>query len=387
VDVSTREEIVRLHDAAFGSSQNVRVFRAPGRVNLIGEHTDYNLGFVLPTALEMACFVATSPNSEGRLRVYSENYSEMREWNVADLPALTPARHWSDYFIGVAQQLLRLSYEIVPINVLIYSTVPVGSGLSSSASLEVSSALGLLGDQSIEPVELAKLARRAENEFVGMPCGIMDQYISVFGQEHAAIMIDCRSLEYEAVEIPEDVAIIAINSMVKHELGQSAYRHRVEECAAAVEVLQRQFPEVASLRDATTEMLAAVSDSMPPVPMRRARHVVTEDDRVLAFAAASRAGDRQQMGQLFVGSHASMRADYEISCEEIDFLVDTALTLPGVFGARMTGGGFGGCTVNLLEPAQAEAFVAKLSELYRSKYGIQPEVYPVRPSQGAAELR
>ena len=377
--------MIRAFRDRFGSDKGVRVYRAPGRVNLIGEHTDYNLGFVLPVALEMACFTAAAPSGDTRLRVFSENRNEAREWEISEVAALRPARHWSDYVIGVAQQLIQAGFEIRPANIYIRSTVPEGGGLSSSAALEVSSALAFLAGRIIQPLELARLCQRAEREFVGMPCGIMDQYISVFGKAHAAVKIDCRSLESEAVDLPE-VEILAVNTMVKHELGQSAYRQRVQECAAAVRALAERYPGIGSLRDATVEQLESAAGAMPGAVYRRARHVITENDRVASFITASRRGDLEEMGRLFVGSHRSLQHDYEVSCEELDFLVDTALDLEGVYGARMTGGGFGGCTVNLVRPDAAAAFRENIIRAYGERFHRIPQIYECRPSAGAGEV-
>jgi galactokinase len=370
----------------YGSARAPRVFRAPGRVNLIGEHTDYNLGFVMPVALDLACFTAVAPANDGQLRVFSKNMEQAREWAVSAIPQAQPARDWGDYVMGVARELVLAGYDIAPSNLLIWSTVPVGSGLSSSAAIEVSVASALLGGRSMEPLELAKLCRRAENNFVGMPCGIMDQYIAVFGKEKAAVRIDCRSLEHEMVPLPGQAEFVAVNTMVKHELGSSAYRHRVAECAAAVAVIREKDPRVESLRDVSSEMLAGFQGVMADVPMQRARHVAGEDERVEAFVAASRAGELKRMGELLVASHRSLQKDYEVSCEELDFLVDTAVGLAGVYGARMTGGGFGGCTVNMVRPDSVLRFQAVISEAYQSRFGLTPDIYPCRPSAGAREI-
>ena len=267
-------------------------------------------------------------------------------------------------------QLVKAGYQVRPMNLLISSTVPTGGGLSSSASLEVSTALALLDDRKIEPIELAKLARAAEVEFVGMPCGIMDQYISVFGRENAALKIDCRSLDFEIAHLPPDAEIIAVNTMVKHELGASAYRERVAECKQAVDAIGKQHPNVESLRDADTTQL----DLVDGVPKQRARHIITENRRVEEFVSASSQGDLAQMGKLFVDSHRSLQHDYAVSCEELDFLVDTAVEIPGVYGARMTGGGFGGCTVNLMEPAAADRFRDAIATAYKTKFNLDPPV-------------
>jgi galactokinase len=382
----TSRFLTQSFEAHFGPSSPLRAFRAPGRVNLIGEHTDYNLGFVMPMALDLACFVLTAPNADRCLRAYSKNLDQERSWPLEAVPSAQPARDWGDYVLGVARELHSAGYPIAPANLLIWSTVPVGSGLSSSAAIEVAVASALLAGRPIDPLELAKLCRRAENNFVGMPCGIMDQYIAVFGREGAAVKIDCRSLEHEIVQLPPEAEFIAINTMVKHELGSSAYRDRVAECAAAVEAIRRAHPQVQSLRDVSSAMLAPLEAQLPPVPARRARHVVTENERVEQFVQASAARDLRRMGQLLLASHRSLQHDYEVSCEELDFLVDTAVSLPGVYGARMTGGGFGGCAVLMAQPDEAVRIQAALSHAYQQRFGIAPEIYPCRPSAGAGEV-
>jgi galactokinase len=370
----------------YGSADGLRVFRAPGRVNIIGEHTDYNLGFVMPMALDLATFVGTAPSPDGKLRIYSEVHDEMREFDVARLGEAARQGHWTDYPIGVAHQLLAAGFSIEPANLLIHSTVPEGSGLSSSAALEVSSALAFLRGREIAPLELARLCQRAEREFVGMPCGIMDQYVSVFGREHAAVEIDCRSLGHRYVQLPESAAFIAVNTMVKHALGASAYRERVKECAAAVEVISGRFPNVASLRDVSPEQFKEVENLLPPIVAKRARHVVTEDDRVERFMAASAQGDLAAMGRLMVESHASLQNDYEVSCAELDFLVERAVKIDGVYGSRMTGGGFGGCTVTMLRPDAADRFRKEIARAYEERFQIAPRIYECRPSAGAGEV-
>jgi galactokinase len=334
--------VARLFREHYGVAQAPRVFRAPGRVNLIGEYTGYNLGFVMPVALDLACFAAVAPANDGQFRVFSKNMEQAREWAVGAIPQAQPARDWSDYAMGVARELVLAGYDVAPCNLLVWSTVPLGSGLGSSAAIEVSVASALLGGRSMEPLELAKLCWRAENNFVGTPCGIMDQYISVFGKARAAVRIDCRSLEHEIVPLPGQAEFVAVNSMVKHE--------------------------------------------MAAVPMQRARHVVGEDERVEAFAAASRAGELKRMGELLLASHRSLQKDYEVSCEELDFLVDTAVGLAGVYGARMAGGGFGGCTLNMVRPDSVLRFEAVISEAYQSRFGLTPDIYPCRPSAGAREV-
>lgn len=369
----------------FGSAEGVRVWRAPGRVNLIGEHTDYNLGFVLPMALSMACYAAAAPSNDGVLRLWSVNLDDTVELPVSDVAAAKPRGHWSDYPIGVAQQLLRLGFDIRALNVAIHSNVPGGAGLSSSAALEVSSALALLDGRPIDRKELALLSQRAEREFVGVPCGIMDQYVSVFGEEGKAVCIDCRSIDHRSVKLPGPLAIVAVNSMVKHELGSSEYAVRVRECQEAVAVIREAYPEVSSLRDVSSETVDRLRGSMPENVLRRARHVTTEDERVQRFLEVAEKGDLLAMGRLFLASHRSLQQDYEVSAPELDYLVDTASAFSGVYGARMTGGGFGGCTVNLVSPDRVEAFGQHISAAYSRRFGIVPQIYRCVPSEGAGQ--
>ncbi len=333
-------------------------------MNLIGEHTDYNLGFVLPMAIALECQIAIAPSSDHFLRVYSEQLHQGAEWPADIVPIAQPRGDWSDRVIGIAWALHK---PIEPQNLLISSTVPLGGGLSSSAALGVSLALAFGGPR--DPLALAQLARSAETDFVGVPCGIMDQFASAHG---GAALLDCRSLESRNVALPTDVAVVAVNSMVKHELGDSAYRTRVEECAAAARALG-----VASLRDATS-----VGD-LTGVLLKRARHVITENARAQAFAASC---DAAQMGRLMIESHRSLRDDYEVSCAELDFLVEAALSLPGVFGARMTGGGFGGSTVNLIRRESLEAFGPAIAKLYKNRWGIDPEIHLCEPAPGASQI-
>ncbi|HEV3197220.1 MAG TPA: galactokinase [Bryobacteraceae bacterium] len=370
----------------YGSAEGVRVFRAPGRVNLIGEHTDYNLGFVLPVALDLATYVATAPAADGKLRIYSEDRGEMREWPASEIANVQPAHHWTDYPIGVAQQLIAAGFDIAPANLLIRSRVPEGSGLSSSAALEVSSALAFLNGRPLAPLDLARLCQRAEVEFVGMPCGIMDQYISIFGRERTAVEIDCRSLAHRDVQLPAGITFLAVNTMVKHALAGSAYRERVAECAAGVRAIQALFHGVESLRDVPAQKFERVVYLLSGTIARRVLHVVTETARVGQFVEASLRGDLDRMGALMVESHRSLQQDYEVSCAELDFLVDRALEIKGVFGARMTGGGFGGCTVTMLRPDAAPRFRQEIATAYEGKFGVKPAIYPCEPSAGAGEL-
>ncbi|MEJ5368577.1 MAG: galactokinase [Bryobacteraceae bacterium] len=360
----------------------VKKWFAPGRVNLIGEHTDYNLGFVMPVALDMGCTVRSSPARRAVLHLSSKQYPGEMIFPLDAIPSMRKTGAWVDYVLGVARELARLGIELRPLRLEIDATVPTGGGLSSSAALEVSSALALLDGRDLPGLEIARLCQRAEREFVGMPCGIMDQYASVFGREHMAILLDCRSVTHEYVPIPEGAEIVIANTMVKHELGSSAYRQRVAECREALS----HFPGKESLRDVTLADLERASRQIPEIPLARARHVILENKRVLDFLEAAKRSDLAAMGRLMVESHRSLQHDYEVSCEELDFLVDTALTIDGVYGSRMTGGGFGGCTVSLVDHGAVQDFCSRLSGAYQQKYGITPAIYRCAPSAGARRI-
>ncbi len=370
--VLTTESLSDAHRRKWGgSSADVKVYRAPGRVNLIGEHTDYTEGFVLPIALDLTCYVTRSKNASGELRVVSENNGQERRWPCSALPVVQPMGDWSDYIVGVAKELFRAGYPVEPANLRVHSTIPLGAGLSSSAAIEVGTALALLDGRAIPALDLIQLCRRAENRFVGTPCGVMDQYVCVKAEAGAALEIDCRTLESQAFRLPEDLAIVTVNSMVRHELGQSAYRTRVAECAEARDKLG-----VRSLRDARIDQV----EELDGVPRQRARHVVSENGRVKAFLKAESAA---AMGALFYESHASLRDDFAVSCVELDALVELAREIDGVYGARMTGGGFGGCTVNLMAPGAVARFEARMRVGYRARYGVDPAISICVPSAGA----
>ena len=351
------------------------MWRAPGRVNLIGEHTDYNLGLVLPMAIDLSCYVAAAPNPDDCLRVYSAQLAQGSQWPVEQLESAGPRGDWTDRVAGIAWALARRGVTLAPQNVLVDSSVPLGGGLSSSAALGVALALALGGPSP--PLKLAKLARMAETEFVGVPCGIMDQFAVAQGVEGAAILLDCRDLSWRPVRLPAGVAVVAANTMVRHELGSSAYRTRVEECGRAARTMG-----LATLRDATWESLDALSG----VEFKRARHIVSENTRVEAFADAAAAGQIETMGRLLLESHVSLRNDFEVSSPELDFLVEAALAVPGVLGARMTGGGFGGCTVNLVWREAVDALRSTLESRYREAYARTPEIHICVPSAGADEV-
>lgn len=360
------------------------MFRAPGRINLIGDHTDYNDGFVLPMAIELGCWVATAENGRNLLRIHTEDLQQFVEIPLDMLSRAQPRGNWSDYVVGVALELVKAGVNLRGQDLFIDSTIPIGAGLSSSAALEVATAFALMGDASIDRVELAKLCRRAENHFAGTPCGIMDQFIVIHGREGGAIKLDCRSLEYDPVQLPRGVAVAAVNTMVKHELGTSEYRHRQRDCDAAVDIVSRKHPNVRALRDVTPEMLADLPEG---APLSRAKHVVGENMRVTAFVQAARQNNPSAMGKYMTQSHRSLKEDYEVSCPELDFLVESAMGLAGVYGSRMTGGGFGGCTVNLVDRGSLPEFRSRIRSLYQYRFGVDPQVFLCEPAAGAGLFR
>ncbi len=363
-------------------SKSVKKYHAPGRVNLIGEHTDYNGGFVMPCAIGLGCDVTAEPRRGKQLVLASKQFAGEVTVPLASIPSMEKTGQWADYVLGVAREIAALGIELKPMKLTIDATVPTGAGLSSSAALEVSSALALLDGREMSKLDLARLCQRAERNFVGMPCGIMDQYTSVHGEPHRAIMLDCRSIVHELVPIPESVEIVAVNTMVKHELGSSAYRQRVAECAEVVS----HFPGKESLRDITLGELERKASAIPEVPLARARHILLENLRVTDFLAAARAGDLAVMGRLMGESHRSLKDDYEVSCEELDFLVAAAMQIEGVYGARMTGGGFGGCTVNMVAKDKLASFTSAIKQAYQAKYSLDPAVIICTPSAGARQV-
>ena len=369
------------------TEERERIFRAPGRVNLIGEHTDYNDGFVLPAAINFSTWVTLAPLQDNRLEIFSENFNEQIAIRLGDVD-IKPRGHWSDYVIGVAVVLQKAGHSLRGAHLRIRGEVPIGSGLSSSAALEVTTACALVANSNlnIDRRELAKLCRRAENEFVGARVGIMDQFISLHGKANKALLLDCRSLDYELRPMSTDASLLVCNTMVKHELASSEYNQRREECEAGVKHLAQMLHNVTALRDVTLEQLEKYGKVMPPVIYRRCRHVVTENARVLEAGDAFVGDDLKRFGQLMYESHRSLRDDYEVSCEELDLMVELASKSEGVYGARMTGGGFGGCTVNLVAREHEENFKRFVAEGYERKTKLKPEIFVCEPADGAGEV-
>ena len=380
-----------MHDPAVFRSQHLAryhaepaVFAAPGRVNLIGEHTDYAEGFVMPAAINFATLAGISPRTDGKIAVYSENYGEERVFEAASLPA-KGSKHWSDYPMGVVSILAGEGHKIPGFSLSIWSDVPLGSGLSSSAAIEVATALAVLSliGASYPPPVLARLCQRAENEFVGANCGIMDQFISANGKENHAMLLDCRDLSIQLAPIPANVALVIANTMVKHSVAGGDYPTRRAESEAACAVINSHRGHVPFLRDATLEDLDKWGNEMATKSLLRARHVISENLRTVAACKALLKDDMKELGRLMAEAHRSYSKDFEGSCAEADTMVELANELPGLIGARLTGGGFGGCTINLVEQSQAAAFADELGRRYAAKTGIQPQIHICHASGGA----
>ncbi len=361
------------------------IIRAPGRVNLIGEHTDYNGGFVLPVAIDRATYVAARPRDDRFVHAVAVDVHDEDQFSL-DRIERSSTRYWSNYVRGVLKGLLAAGHLLGGANLLIRSDVPRGSGLSSSAALEVAvgytfqtmSRLNILGE------ELALLAQGAENNFVGVQCGIMDQFISALGQADHALLIDCRDLSYQAVPLPTTARIIVCDSHIERALATSAYNERRQQCEQAVELLRAWYPKITQLRDVSIEQFHAHEADLPEPVRSRARHVITENARAVQAADVLRHGDVSTFGQLMNASHVSMRDDYEISLAPIDHLVEIAQQVPGCYGSRLTGAGFGGCTVSLVDEAVVEDFKAAILKGYRSPTERQATIHICRAIDGVS---
>jgi len=365
------------------ASSAPRVFRAPGRVNLIGEHTDYNDGFVMPAAINLATWTAAAPRADQRIVVVSRSFYEEAELDPAESGGPREDGHWSNFVLGVARLLRGAGFAIGGANLMIDSTVPLGSGLSSSAALEVSVALALLGVSGFEAdrLEVARLAQRAEHEYAGARCGLMDQFTACFGRAGHTMLLDCQSLAYRAVPLPNSTRLVVANTMVKHELAAGEYNLRRADCEEAARLFG-----VPSLRAISPADFARRQGELPPAIRRRARHVITESARTVEAAAALERGDFSRLGELMAASHRSLRDDFEVSCTELDAMVGAA-RLDGVIGARMMGGGFGGCTITLVEAGAASEVSCEMALRYHLATGLEPQMYECTAVDGAGEER
>jgi galactokinase len=378
-----REHLTLAYPHMAGRDGDVVIVRAPGRVNLIGEHTDYNGGFVLPFAIDMDVRIALIRSDESRVRLTRVDNGETVRFDLAALPA--PGDAWHDYVAGTAWALQEADQPTHGFDGVLLTTLPIGSGLSSSAALEIVSAWALSAPDgpALPPMQLARVAQRAENEHVGVKCGLMDQFASACGVADHALLLDCRSLEWRAVPVPDDLALVVIHSGVSHGHADNAYNARRAACERVVAAIARDDPGVSLLRDVDMEILEAYRASLPASDYDRAYHVITENDRVLDAVAALEADDHTALGELMAASQASMRDRYEISCPEIDELVAITAGVPGVIGSRMTGGGFGGCTVSLVLPDAVDTLRARVEGDYPARTGCTPRIWTVSAVEGA----
>lgn len=377
----------------YGDSDGVGIARAPGRVNIIGEHTDYNEGYVLSLAISRDTVVAFRPNSERRLNVYTmtdvgEAVNGSLSLDDAYVP-LTP--RWMSYVAGVARVLQNEGIPLMGMNMVVHTTLPMGAGLSSSAALEISTALALLSSAGVEvdKKKLALLCQRAKGEFAGTRCGI-DQYVSLFAEENSAVLLDCRTLQHQSIACPTDLAkFIVCDTGVRHKLASTEYNKRRCECEQGVAGARLLLKDrnIRSLRDLEVGDLPALESELEPVVFRRVRHVVTEIARVLEAACSMRQKNYVALGVLMDASHESLRNDYEVSCRELDILVEAAWSQMGVYGSRMTGGGLGGCTITLIDASRIDTFCKDVALLYESQTGIKPSIYVCTPGGAAAVLR
>jgi galactokinase len=376
---------INLHQQNFG--HRPRIFAAPGRVNIIGEHTDYADGFVMPAAIDFATLAAISPRADGDVVIRSENYGEQVTYAADSIP-VRGTGHWSDYPLGVLAVLREEGVKIPAFSLTLNGDVPVGAGLSSSAAIEVAAMAAVLSltDAKVSLPRMAQLCQRAENSYVGASTGIMDQFIASSGEAGHALLLDCRSLEFRLVPIPEGLSLVISNTLVKHSHAGGEYNTRRAEVEEGTEILRRHRPNIRKLRDATMEDLEMWGAEMPAGVLKRTRHVITENARTVAAADAFEAGDLRTVGRLMYAAHASYRDDFEGSCPEADVLVELASKHESCIGARLTGGGFGGCTVNLVRTEAAKSFSETLRQEYKKATGIEADIYLCRASAGVHEV-
>jgi len=371
----------------FGNGGSIRVIRAPGRVNLIGEHTDYNDGFVFPMAIEPQMLFVCRARADAKVVVRSTLFPGQTATIELGANVAKGDPKWSNYVRGPIAMLLERGIPLVGMDCLIVNTLPMGGGLSSSAAMEVGTARSLLSlaGQEIDLTALAQLCQKAEHEYADVPCGIMDQTIVASGKAGHAMLLDCRDNSKQFVPVnPNDLTVIVVNSMVKHELSGGEYRERREQCEASVKHFKKANPAVRALRDVTMEQVLAAKAALPDIVFRRARHVVGENQRCLDYAEDLKTQHYEHAGTLMVQSHDSLRDDYEVSTPELDYLVEAAMNIKGTYGARMTGGGFGGCTVSLVTPRFADAFMVEIRKVYQAKFKVDAVAFATNATDGAS---
>ena len=377
------EQLRRAFQSTFESEPFI--YSAPVRVNLIGEHTDYNEGFVMPCAINFDTHVAIAPNNTRKLSLRSVEYPEAFVFDIDEFP-VSKIGAWPDYVLGTAVMLKKAGCQLTGADLLIRSQVPIGAGLSSSAALEVATAMALMhvSGTKFPWRDVAKLCQKAENEFVGARVGIMDQFTACFWKADSALLLDCGSLEFQWIRLPSNIRLVICNTMVKHDLATGEYNRRRAECEAGVTAMRSQDSAIRSLRDVTLKQLQGSQSKLSETIYKRCLHVVEENQRVLDGARALAESDVQHFGELMGESHRSLRDLYEVSCRELDTMVELAEGLPGYHGGRMTGGGFGGCTVNLVDASECDRFASQIAGRYHDATGIKPDIYICSASDGAS---
>ncbi len=366
---------------------NYMVYTSPGRVNLIGEHTDYNGGFVFPGAIDKGIYAAINPNGTDKVRAYSADYNEQVEFGMNEEDA--PKESWARYIFGVCREMKKRGFEPKGFDTVFVGDVPLGAGMSSSAALEstFANALNEIFNLNINRFELARIGQSTEHNYCGVKCGIMDQFASVFGKKGHLMRLNCPTMEFEYFPFnPEGYKVVLLDTVVKHELASSAYNKRRESCENACAHIKARHPEVNFLSDATMEMLEEVKSEISEEDYKRAVYVIGEKQRVLDVCDALEKGDYDTVGDRMFGTHYGMSKEYEVSCEELDFLNDVAKQC-GVTGSRVMGGGFGGCTINLVKEELYDNFIATAKKEYLAKFNREPKVYDVVISDGARRIK
>lgn len=361
------------------------MIKSPGRINLIGEHTDYNEGFVLPAAIDKAIYFAITKREDDLCKLYAYDLNESYEFNL-DINKKS-GLNWPDYLIGVVKQLQKRNYNLKGFNCVFGGDIPIGAGLSSSAAIEagLTFALNHFNDLNIDKLTMVQIAQKAENEFVGVNCGIMDQFINIFGEQDSVLRIDCRSFEY--VQLPfnfDNISVVLFNSNVSHSLASSEYNKRRNECNEGVRIIKKKFPRINSLRDVTCIMLKDCEEMMDAITFKRCRYVVKENERMTIASECLMSGNLVLFGKMMFKTHCGLSKDYEVSCKELDFLVDSVNEIPEVFGARMMGGGFGGCTINLIQKDKVDEISKKVLAEFKNKFNKDASVYITSIGGGTA---
>ncbi len=377
-----KERLKIKYTALFDESPSLLV-RSPGRINIIGEHTDYNNGFVLPASINKAVYVAIGPRQDNEVHLYADEYNEAYQSNLSAI--LKTDKGWPNYVLGVVNELQQMGFAVKGFNAVITSDLPIGAGLSSSAAVECATvfALNELFELQLEKLNMVKIAQKAEHNFAGVMCGIMDQFASMMGKKDHCIKLDCRSLEFEYVPLKlEGYSVVLLNTNVKHSLASTAYNTRRNECAAGVEMIQKYLPEINSLRDVTEQMLDQYVLPADALIDKRSRFIIQETARLQQACDDLKKGNLTALGQKMFATHEGLSKDYEVSCKELDYLVDAVKNEPGVIGARMMGGGFGGCTINLVKHEKVDPLVEKLSIAYLSHTGLTLTAYTIGIEDG-----